>query len=361
MGCSHRNQADSLSLIRELAARPYAFELFALLRRLECLAPDGPRLGESTHPRQDPVHLGQTPSLSFAPATIHSFEPRHGDSPARLLVHSFGLLGPNGPLPLHLTEYIFDRLHNRRDPTIARFLDLFHHRMMSFLYRAWADAQPTVSFDRPRQDRFADYVASLFGLGGPALRNRDSLPDLGKLHHAGNLAALTRCPGGLVQLIGNLFRVKSRVLEFVGRWVRLPEADRLRLGNRSPACRLGVFTILGGRIRDCQSNFMLCLENLTYAQYEDFLPGRRGLEQLVACIRNYLGDEFSWQIRLMLLGAEVPGLALGGNQQLGWSTWLPDSRSRPDRQDLVLAQSSWSSDLGKAGTTSVASTEGHGI
>ena len=44
----------------------------------------------------------------------------------------FGLLGPNGPLPLHLTEYVRERLRHHADPTFARFLDLFHHRFALF-------------------------------------------------------------------------------------------------------------------------------------------------------------------------------------------------------------------------------------
>ena len=50
-------------------------------------------------------------------------------------------------------------MRNAGDPTFAVFADLFHHRMLSFFYRAWAQAQPTVSFDRPEADRFGAYVA----------------------------------------------------------------------------------------------------------------------------------------------------------------------------------------------------------
>lgn len=70
-------------------------------------------------------------------------------------VRFFGMLGPNGPLPLHLTEYARSRSIHAGDQTLVRFLDIFHHRFMALFYRAWAQAQPTVSLDRPGEDRFS--------------------------------------------------------------------------------------------------------------------------------------------------------------------------------------------------------------
>ena len=66
--------------------------------------------------------------MTFASGLLAHLRPGEGDAPPRLTVNFFGLLGPNGPLPLHLTEYARDRLRNSDDPTMARFLDLFHHR-----------------------------------------------------------------------------------------------------------------------------------------------------------------------------------------------------------------------------------------
>ena len=77
-------------------------------------------------------------------------------------------------MPTHLTEYVRDRARNAGDPTFARFLDVFHHRMASLFYRAWAVAQPVVSLDRDNGDRFSAYVGTTFGLGEPALRKRDT-------------------------------------------------------------------------------------------------------------------------------------------------------------------------------------------
>jgi predicted component of type VI protein secretion system len=67
---------------------------------------------------------------------------------------------------VHLTAYARERSLNQGDETFARFADMFHHRLLLLFYRAWAQAQPTVSLDRPAEDRFADYVGSFLGVGG---------------------------------------------------------------------------------------------------------------------------------------------------------------------------------------------------
>src|SRR6185436_14972621 len=136
----------------------------------------------------------------------------------RMAVHFFGTLGPNGPLPLHLTEHARQRLQ-QNDVTFARFLDVFHHRMLSLFYRAWANSQPTVSRDRPTSDRYTTYVGALVGLALPGLRNRDGFPDAAKLYYAGRLGALTHNAEGLQAMIGDHFQMPATVEEFVGDWI----------------------------------------------------------------------------------------------------------------------------------------------
>ena len=106
-----RRPLDSSSLAQlfdALAAAPYAFDFFALMRRIDALSPNAPRLGRALRPSFEPVRLGQDPELDFAPAAISSHETSaHG--PPRIGVRFFGLFGPHGPLPLHLTDYARER------------------------------------------------------------------------------------------------------------------------------------------------------------------------------------------------------------------------------------------------------------
>lgn len=329
-------EARAVAFLRALEEAPSRFGFYSALRRLECAHPDRPRLGQSPRPSADPVRLGQEPSLAFAPATLASFRAGSPERPARLEVFFLGLFGPNGPLPLHLTEYARNRLRQSNDPTFARFADLFHHRILSLFYRAWASAQPTVEFDRPGRDRFALYVGALCGLGMPSLRHRDALPDLAKLHYAGQLACHTRHADGLRALICGYFGMPVTIEPLVGQWIELPEACRCRLGESPDTGTLGATAIAGARVWDYQQRFRIVLGPLTLAQYRRMLPGSESLARLAALVRGYVGDELAWDVRVVLQKEEVPPLELGGGARLGWTAWCATAPLKQDPADLYL-------------------------
>src|SRR5262249_31299666 len=98
-------ETDALAFFAALADAPYRSDFYQTVRRLECMYAEKPRGGHALRPVDEPVRLGQEPDLSFAPAPLASFEPGQEGRPSRLQVRLFGLLGPNGPLPLHITDY----------------------------------------------------------------------------------------------------------------------------------------------------------------------------------------------------------------------------------------------------------------
>jgi len=336
MAGEDRAAPDALAFLRALHEEPYRYEFYEALRRLECLYSDEPRFGKAPRLADDPVRLAQEPSLAFAPASLASFAPGGDEGPPRLAVLLFGLFGPNGPLPLHLTEYARGRMRNEGDRTFSRFADLFHHRLLGLFYRAWADAQPTVSFDRPDRDRFAYWVGSLFGLGMTSLRDRDAMPDLARLHYAGLLSAQTRNAAGLQAVLEDFFDLPVEVEQFVGRWVELPEKYRLRLGDSPETGSLGRAATIGVRIWDRQQKFRLVVGPLRLADYERMLPGGESLERLVSVVRSYAGDEWIWDANLVLYRDDVPTLQLGGPARLGLTTWLTGEKLDRDAADLFL-------------------------
>src|SRR5215831_7036074 len=186
MADSTRNAADPVAALQSLQAEPYRFSLFAALRLIERVYRLDPRLGESRRASTEPVRLAQPAYLSFAPSDVASFTftPASGSTKPLLETFSFGAFGPNGALPLHLTEFTYERRRQYNDPTVNDFVNLFQHRMIALFYRAWADADPVTNFDRPETDRFRLYVGALVGLGPGASRTRDSVSDLAKLSRA---------------------------------------------------------------------------------------------------------------------------------------------------------------------------------
>ncbi len=330
------SETHALGLFDQLRQGPYRFDFYQAMRRLECAYPDKPRLGRSRHPQDDQIRLGQDPTMAFQPSTLSSFQEGKAGVPPRLGSYFLGLFGPNGPLPLHLTEYVYERKKNHRDPTLVQFLDLFHHRLLSLFYRVWADSQPTVSYDRPDQDRFGDYLGSLFGIGTENLQRRDAMPDLAKRHYAGRLACQTRNAEGLEAILGDFFRLPVRIDEFVGCWIDLPDNSRCRLGHSEEISSLGSTIILGDRVWLGQQKFRIVLGALNFDDYQRMLPGGESMKRLIAVVKNYIGDELDWELQLILAEAEIPAPQLNGSSRLGWTSWLAQQPLGRDGDDLTL-------------------------
>jgi type VI secretion system protein ImpH len=329
---------DPLPLIAET---PWRFDFFHALRLIDAHSPHKPRLGTARRPVDEAVRLGQTPDLSFAPSALHAVVPGARGRPPRIEVRFFGLFGPNGPLPLHLTEYARERLLNQNDATFARFADLFHHRLLLLFYRAWAQAQPTVSLDRPNDDRFAEQVGSLVGIGSPALRERDAVPDHAKLYFAGLLTRQVRNADGLAALLSGYLRRPVRVENFVGHWLALPPSERTRIGGRgarpNPTARLGAGAVLGRMVWDRQHNIRIHIGPLDHAAFESLLPDGSALPALVALVEQYLGHEFGWDLALSLRTPEVRPIQPGRQGRLGWTSWLGAPRAARPVEQIILS------------------------
>ncbi|MFN7726934.1 MAG: type VI secretion system baseplate subunit TssG [Rubrivivax sp.] len=330
-----RSEAAGAALAA-MAAQPHRWNFYQALRLLEALHPDKPRLGQARRPGDEPLRLGQAADLSFAPSSLARVLPHdsHTGRP-RMEVRFFGLFGPNGPLPLHMTAYARERSLHKGDDTFARFADWFHHRLLLLFYRAWAQAQPAASLDRPQEDRFADYVGAFVGVGGAAWRQRDAAPDHARLAFAGLLSRQVRNADGLAHLLSGYLDRDVRVEQFVGRWMPLPREDRSRLGHRAASrrqstCQLGASAVLGQAVFDRQHHFRVHITGLRRAEFEALLPDGSALPAVQALVVQYLGLEFGWDLHLELRREDVGRARLGAHTRLGWSSWLGAPRqSRP--------------------------------
>ncbi|WP_168415762.1 type VI secretion system baseplate subunit TssG [Erwinia amylovora] len=320
-----------------LCATPWRYDLFQLLRRLDAQGGQRYPLGRAPLPRHEPLRIGQRPSLAFAPAAIASVSPRENSALHDVSIYSFGLFGPNGPLPIHLTEYARERSDHHQDNSLSAFADLFHHRLTLLFYRAWADAQPTVALDRAEKRQFERWLASLIGMGQPGQLNQGSVSPHSRLALAGHLTRHARDAEGLQKMLSHYFQVPVKLVENVPHWQPVDRRDRASLGAGRRKPRLGISAFLGVAVRDVQHKFRLELGPLPMNRYQRFLPGEPWAQQLRDWVRQYLGIEFVWEVRLILDAADVQGVTLGGPSRLGYSSWLGQPAVPQPRSDLTFS------------------------
>jgi type VI secretion system protein ImpH len=315
-----------------LGEEPWRYDLFAALRRIEAMSATTPRLGEGRRAQDEQLRLGQPPFVRFPAAQIAAYRQAEGGRPARLASYVMGLFGPQGPLPLHLTNHARDRLRREGDSTFADFCDVFHHRMIAFFYRAWASARPTVGQDRPETDRFARRLGALAGAAEPSHVESQGVPERLTLYAAGLMVMQTRPPEALARVVMLFFRVPARVEEFVGAWLDIPPRERSRLGS----ARLGVDAVAGIRSYQRAHRFRLVLGPLGLQAFRRFLPDGGALPVLKAIAAFSAGLDRDFDVQLLLTREAVPTACLDGATRLGWTSWLATRERLRDADDLVL-------------------------
>jgi type VI secretion system protein ImpH len=321
-----------MSSLERLRDEPYRFSLFAALRLLEQLNPERPRLGEGRRVSDDAIRLAQQPHLIFAPSDVAALGCAEDGRP-RLEQYSFGVFGPNGALPLHLTEYAFERAAHRGDPGVADFINAFQHRFIALFYRAWADGDPVVNLDRPASDRFVRCVGALVGLAPPTARAAAPLAARAALGRAALFGRTSRSAASLERALSDYFGLAIHIRPFIGGWLEIPEEARMRLGGRTGGA-LGLGATLGSSSWQCQHQFEIGIGPLDYAAFARFLPGSPAFDELAGIVRFFTNDEWSWQLRPTLAPSQAPGIQLGRAGRLGWTSWLGGRAAGVD--DVVI-------------------------
>lgn len=316
-----------------LASEFYKFSFFQMVSLLEALHPEAGRLGRSFVPSDEPVRFTVRPGFGFPPSDINSFE-EPGDGPARVGVAFMGLIGPSGVLPQWYNFLALERAR-QKDHTLAAFFDLFHHRLISLFYLAWKKGRLPENYTSGEDDRLSSCLLSLDGLGTKGLADEIGLPKESMSFYTGFLSRQAPSAAAIEGTVSYLAGTPVRVEQFVERALPLCEEDRTRLGQDNSL--LGVDSVCGTCVRDCQSSFRIHLGPMRYPEFQRFLPDTGDLiRPIFSLVRYMVGMGYAFDIRVVLSGGEVPPCRLGsGGQQLGWSAWLASPRA-PLSRDVFL-------------------------
>lgn len=326
-----------VELIDRLQATPWNYGFLPLMRRINANPAIDP-VGTASLPATEPFRVGQKPSLIFAPSEVADAKVVNGK--LRIRLYSLGMLGPNGAMPLHVTEIAREREELRGDPTLSNFLDIFHHRSLTLFYRAWASAQSAASLDRPDDDRFSQYVSAL---AGHVLRceRPGPLPVHARLSAVPHLVRQSRNPDGLRSTLAHYFGVPVEIVECDPHWMPVEPERRSRMGGERMSSCLAMGAMLGDMVPDRRQRFRIVIGPLDMADYHRFTPRGDDLLKLIECVRTFVGREFSWQLDLKIRPQSATPSVMGDSHQLGWSTWLGESPGDQPVQGMLFEPESY--------------------
>jgi len=306
------------------AEEPWRAGFISLMRMIAARTNPLPPPGKAERPALEAFRIGQQAHMTFSPREVAKLSV--DGQKIRLNLFSLGMWGPQGAMPLHMTEQAYTRseLH---DHTLSDFLNIFHHRALSHLYRAWFVSQDTASLDRQDDERFSRYIANLVGLDPEDYRT-SPLPGHARLASAAHLVRQARNPEGLSGALHYYFGIPVAIEEFAVQWIMLEGNEQSQLGNSDSALALGEAAILGNAVSDRQHKFRLVLGPLTLKQYMRFSAWGQDLPVLREWVRNFVGFEYAWDVELILAAEEIPTATLDGSHQLGYAVWLDREPSR---------------------------------
>jgi type VI secretion system protein ImpH len=312
------NELDEVSLRTLPPDAISRFGFFGLLRWISANDRKNPMVGEALRPQEEVIRLGQKPSLIFAPREIADISALD-DGRFGVNLFGLGILGPNGAMPLQFTDFVRERAESKQDTTLIDFVNLFHHRSFSQLYRAWAIGQATIGLDRSEDERFSLYIDSL---GKVPTTKSSRLSSHARLSASAHLVREARNPEGLVKTLAHFFSTPVEIEEFFPRWIDIEEKDYTRLGSPGFSSALGDASFLGEKVLDRQHHFRIVMGPMSVEEYFTFMPGGGNLSKLVEWVRAFVGYEYGWDVEIKVKAEEVPHTYVGGEAQLGWSAWV---------------------------------------
>jgi type VI secretion system protein ImpH len=293
------------SSIARFFARPGRFVLFQALRTIDW--------AYGRPERQRWVHVRHKAYLHHAACDIADTETE--ESPPRLDSTVFGLLGPNGPMPLRLTEEAVWQSGEKGSP-LADFFSMLGERQVLALYDAWRTSRPEEALRRDGNSVYRRIYGALSGVAFSSASDRAWIAQF---------VGYPRGEQGLESAVILLTGLPASVQQFVGEWLGIPPPDRACLGR----VHLGAGVTIGSRVWQRSTRFAIKVEVRTTADYLSLLP-RRG-ERAVAIDRlmaRYLRFGLTWALWVQLPADQAIEVQLGKSGTLGETAWLGRPHTR---------------------------------
>jgi len=314
---------SSADIKGQLFDRFYEFAFYRTVHLLERFSKDRKAFGSTLTPEEEPARFKVKRGFSFPPSDISMLEEKGPEQAPLMEVAFMGLTGPSGVLPQWYTQLILER-RKEKDHSLAEFLDLFNHRLVTLFYLAWKKHRFPENYQFGAKDRLSRYLLSLSGIGTPGLTRMLGLPEESLSFYSGLFSRPVASAVAIEAAVRYFTDSAVRIEQYVERLVELDEPDRTRLGSAN--ARLGEDTICGSQVWECQTKFRVHVGPVGIKKFVRLMPIGDLLTPIFSLVRYMVGIEFEFEIRIYLKKEDVPLCQLGAEgtdaPMLGWTTWI---------------------------------------
>lgn len=340
MASPERLPAHLVDTARALADQAHRLGFFPLVSYLERLTAGAARVGGAGPVLEERIRFRHDPSLAFnagdvsdvalreVPARVD--EPATGTRPLFEVTTAFlGLTGAASPLPPYLAEEVAQEDPDR--PARREFLDLFHHRLLSLLYRLEAKYHVSSELTPSIDDAWSRRVLALAGFDTYDQSPPSTLPTWQLLRLLPLLATRARTAErlelALEDVLGDALEgARVTVQQFVGRRVDIGESRRWCLGRVNN--ELARDTLLGGWANDRAGKFQIAIAPLPPRTYKRLLPGGDLLVRVRELVALFNREPFEYTLELGLTESVTQTFRISTTapSELGRDTWLGANR-----------------------------------
>ncbi len=304
--------------------RPGFFEAIALLERL---VPGAVRVGE-LDPASESMRFKHDPSLAFSVSDVAGVrllpDPGSAGGPVYEITTTFlGLTGAASSIPAYVSETVLDDDHR----PLRDFLDIFHHRLLSLLYRELASLRPWAEQTSALDDPWSSRLFALAGLDTYEAPAALPIPKHRLLRLLPLLARRVRSGQSLAVAVQDVLAdflegARVSVREFAGGWSDLPPSEQTQLAVCNTL--LGEETLLGGQVPDPAGAFEIHLGPLSHGAFHRLVDPQGPIQQIHALVGIWTNDPLEYRVVVRLAAGQVPALVLGNAEGggLGCDTWL---------------------------------------
>ncbi|SEU13849.1 type VI secretion system protein ImpH [Myxococcus fulvus] len=337
MASPERPTDDLLKAVQRLSERPGQWAFRPLVALLERMTSEAVPVGGTGPVVEEAIRFRHDPSLTFSAGDVSRIRvvPPSGELDGsshvvEVMTTFLGLTGAVSPLPDYIPEEIA-----QEDPDSARrrdFLDLFHHRLLSLLYRALSRYSLQAETTREGSDVWSQRLLSLAGLDTYERPYPGALTSAQLLRLAPLLAVRARTAGTLELALTDVLapvlgEAKVSLRQFSGHWVDIEADNRMRLGRTNT--NLSRTALLGSKMFDRSGRFDIHIAPLEGEVYRRLMPEGDLSPVVREVVDLVVRDPLDCSLVLGVREAELPRfrLATQSPSRLGQDCYLGQRRS----------------------------------